>query len=253
MSENEILENVEEDVDGMSPIIGEIPTYGSEKWNEYVMSQFNDNELIGGAPTCDGCRRVVEKLIGPIISTQIVNNTAPCLANAGTATVSVNITVVITNENHPAFNICGRIVVEDIADVNRDNTDAPYNLHQSATAATRAEGRALRKLLRLTNVITAEEKSEKTESDIDWVPDDPITNDQINVIDMMCGSGRLNIDVMGFINSGRKVYANIGEVGKSTAQKMIQELNAIQRKVKPRPSGLDIYKVNWSKNFIKGE
>ena len=245
-SEESVFEQVEEEIDGVVALENEIPVYGSEKWNEYVMRQFHDSEMMNGAPTCDGCRRVVEQLIGPIINTEIPANIYPSSSNNGTATVRVRIDILIKNEIHPAFGLVTSISVEDIADVNRDNTDTPYSLHQSATAATRAEGRCLRKLLRLTNVITAEEKSEKADSgvsDIDWTPDEPINDDQINVIDTI--ASRLSIDVMGFINSGRKIYADIYDVSKTTAQKMIQELNAVQRKIKPRPNGIGDYKANW--------
>lgn len=221
------------------------PAFGSEAWNDYVMRQFTDSELKDGAPTCDGCRRVFEQLVGVILECTIPSYVGPTNDNKGTATVVVGMDVLITNDTHPAI---GRTIrIQEIADVNDNNTDAPYNRHPSATAATRAEGRGLRKLLRLRNVITAEEKSEAAEQDTDdkWEPDEPITDSQIGVIDMLCGADRLNINVVEFINSGRKAYANIRDVTKSTAQRMIQELNKIQREAKPKPPGLHTYVSNW--------
>ena len=41
---------------------------------------------------------------------------------------------------------------EDAADVNKYNTQEPYHMHATATATTRAEARALRKILRLRKV-----------------------------------------------------------------------------------------------------
>jgi len=223
------------------------PSFGSESWHEYVMRQFHDNELINGAPTCDGCRRVFEQLVGVITDTTIPSYIGPNRDNNGTATVVLSIEALITDTTHPAN---GRIIrVQEIADVNSKNTDEPYSRYPSATAATRAEGRALRKLLRLRGITTAEETSKAAEEETDgneWEPDEPITDSQINLIDMLCGTARLNMSVTTFINSGRKTYTNIHEVTKTTAQRMIQELNKIQKNQKPKPPGIAAYVPNWN-------
>lgn len=222
------------------------PAFDSPAWNEYVMRQFEEDELMNGAPTCDGCRRVVEQLIGPIVSQRISSWTGPSSANNGTATVCIQLEILVQNENHPLCN--STIICEEIADVNAENTDHPYNKYRSATAASRAEGRALRKVLRLKNVVVAEEVSEKAEENdegMNWEIDEPITDSQVNVIDMLCS--RLDVDVMGFVNSGRSHYDTIMDVKKSTAQKMIQELNKVQRKVKDKPP-VGGYKQGWKEN-----
>lgn len=223
-----------------------MPSFGTPAWQEYVMRQFGDEELIGGAPTCDGCRRVLEQLVGPIIDSSISSYIGPCVENNGTATVVVGVKVLVSNETHPAF---GKTIgIQEIADVNSSNTDAPYNRYPSATAATRAEGRALRKLLRLKHTFTAEEVSKVAEDEDAapiWEPDDPITDSQIGVIDMLCGTGRLNMSVADFINSGKRTYANIRDVSNTTATRMIQELNKIQRQDKPRPASVSSYVEGW--------
>jgi hypothetical protein len=224
-----------------------MPAYASEEWHEYVMRQFREDELVEEAPTCDGCRRVVEQVLGTIVSSTLLNVYPPNTTNNGTATVSVCIDLLVTNESHP---LCGqRMVCEEIADVNKDNCDHPYYKYASATAASRAEGRALRKLLRLRNVTTAEEKSEKaetTDADCEWHVDEPVSDSQISVLDMLCG--RLDISVMDFVNSGKRVYDEIETVTKSTAQRMIQELNKIQRKQKNKPETVGPYDQNWRKS-----
>lgn len=245
-----MLEETEEEADNVMRPYNEKdakknqPTYGSELWHEYVMTQFRDDELMEGAPTCDGCRRVIENVLGLILSSQITHVTPPSTQNNGTATVGVKIQVHVTNESHP---LCGtQIVCEDIADVNRDNCDAPYHKYATATASSRAEGRALRKLLRLRNITTAEEVSEKAEisdGECEWSIDEPISDSQINVIDMICK--RVDMNVMDFVNSGKKTYENIEMVTKSVAQRMIQELNKIQRKAKPKPDSVGKYVINW--------
>jgi len=229
-----------------------MPGFGSENWHEYVMRQFADDELMDGAPTCDGCRRVVEDLIGPIIESTLPHISAPNTMNNGTSTISVKISVLVTNDLHPAKGYT--ITCEEIADVNRDNTDHPYHKYSSATAATRAEGRALRKLLRLKNVHTAEEVSERaetTDTSCDWSVDTPISDTQIRCIDMLCK--RLDVDAMSFINSGRNHYDSIYSVKTSTASSMIQELNNFQQKVKAIPEGLGSYEPGWEANQQKGE
>ena len=44
-----------------------MPAYGSEDWNDYVMTKFNKSELFDGNPTCAGLRRVAEELLGTIV------------------------------------------------------------------------------------------------------------------------------------------------------------------------------------------
>lgn len=223
-----------------------MPVYASEAWHEYVMKEFRDDELMDGAPTCDGCRRVVEVVLGPIVESTIPVSHPPTVQNNGTATVGVRIAIQVTNEEHP---LCGSVIAcEEIADVNKGNCDPPYYKYTSATASSRAEGRALRKLLRLRNVITAEEASdtaETTDDNCEWSVDDPVSDSQIHVMDMMCSKDRLNISVMDFINSGKNSYDEIHTVTKSTAQRMIQELNKFQRKIKDLPKTVGPYDKNW--------
>lgn len=245
-----LLEDVEEEPDdAMQPYTEKeaeqaAPAYGSDKWHDYVMRQFEDNELKGdeGAPTCDGCRRVAEQVLGPILVTTIPSNDAPSTINSGTATVVVHLEIQVKNKTHPAHG--HHLVREDIADVNKDNCDHPYHKHASATAATRAEGRILRKLLGL-RVITAEEGSDAAEkdADIDWTVDEPITEAQITAMDTMCH--RINISVLDFINSGKNHYDTINDINKTTANRMMKELNKLQRKTKELPAGVGPYNPNW--------
>lgn len=260
-SVKDILDNVEEEeeeqdageikggeddkVDTPEPEVEIMPAFGTKQWPEYVMRQFHEDELIDGNPTCDGCRRVVEQLIGPITQSHVHSYVAPNKENHGTAVVVFAIDVFVTLDSHPAFH--REIAYSDIADVNRYNTDEPYSKYSTATASTRAEGRVLRKILKLKNVATAEEVSERAENDeeIIWEADEDITNNQISVIDMLCS--RHDIDVMGLINSGRKTYPAIEAVPKKVAQTMIQFLGDVQRGAKKRPKNVGSYNPNWRK------
>jgi len=221
-----------------------VPPFGSTAWTEWVKRQFEDDELEEGNPTCDGCRRLVEKLIGPILSTRIEASEAPADRNRGVATVVVEVVVEPNKEYHP---LCGQtVVVSDIANCGKYNTPEPFHLHQSATAATRAEGRALRKILRLKRMVVAEEIGE---GDIDyddtWNPSKPITDEQINMIDILCE--RQDISPLKFINCGERQYKAVQNVTFDTAQKMIQHLNKIQQGRKPKPNGVEGYQPDWRK------
>lgn len=211
------------------------PAFGSHLWSDYVMSRFHDDELENNCPTCDGLRRVVEELLGPIVSSGINHSVAPDSSNRGTATVAVGIVLRVNkDETHP-MNEQEDIYAEDIANCGAYNTDHPFSIHQSATAATRAEGRALRKLLRLKKVVAAEELAEETNVDFEEVfnPSRPITDEQINVIDLLCK--RLNVDVLRYISAGKFTYDKIENVPYEKAAKVIQHLNAVQRGKKDFP------------------
>jgi hypothetical protein len=226
------------------------PHIFSDQWSEFVMGQFEEDEMDGDAPTCAGCRRIVQKLIGPIIKCGVAAHTPPQTNNHGTATVVYQVEVFVTNEEHPAFLAPGgTLFYEDIADVNQDNCDFPYSKHASATAATRAEARIYRKMLNLRNVIAAEEVSERAneeDGDINWTPDDPITQDQIAIINMICS--RVNLSVIDFMNSGRQKYADISQIPNRTAVRMIKELNNFQQGVKTKPTTVPAYDPNWRNN-----
>lgn len=246
---DDVLEDAQEDGDSVTLPVEEdakqkTAIYNSPEWQEYIMRQFVDTELIDGNPTYDGCRRVVEIVLGPIINSEVKQYSPSTIESKGTATVVYALDIFITNESHPLVN--QSVHIEDIADVGPLNTLPPYSNHPSATASTRAEGRCLRKILRLTHIITAEESDDRAKEEVtadDWAPDDPIADNQIQVIDMMCK--RLNINVMQFVNSGLNRYASINNVPKSIAQRMLQELNKIQRKIKPSPATVGFYDSEW--------
>ena len=219
------------------------PPFNNPNWHEWVISQFEEDELEGGCPTCDGLRRVTENTIGPISKVEIIKNDAPNMDNKGNATVVVGITIdPVILDSHPMAQ--RSIYVEDVADANQLNTPPEIFKHPSATAGTRAESRAYRKILRLRKVLTAEEaNSEAADSDDNWTPSEPITDQQINVIDLLCH--RNNVNLMEFLNCGDKTYVCIEQVTKYTAQRMLQHLNKIQRKNATCPEGVGEYDENW--------
>ncbi len=219
------------------------PEFNSEKWSEWVISQFADDELENGAPTCDGLRRVAENVLGPISKVEVIKNDTPSSSNKGNATVVVGVTISPVHlEGHPRYG-CD-IYVEDLADANKLNTPEEIFKHPSATAGTRAESRVYRKMLRLRKVLTAEElASNESNLEEDWSPSTPITEQQITVIEMLCK--RTDMNVLEFINCGDSKYVCIEQISEQSAQKMLQYLNRIQRKDAARPDDVASYDDNW--------
>lgn len=125
-----------------------IPSPTDENWTEYVMKLFTKDEVDNGNPKVDGLRRVTEKVYGPFsIFTNVIDS--PNINNGFRASVAVQLQF-LHGEN-AGWQVSGA------ADVFSGNTAAPYHKHAVATAETRAEGRALRKALKLVKVLSAEE------------------------------------------------------------------------------------------------
>ena len=94
-----------------------------------------------------------------------------------------------------------KITVNGAADVYWGNCDKIYRNHPIAVAETRAEGRALRRGLKLRKVVAAEEIAKEVE-DIDGNTVSKITNNQINFIDVL--GKRLNINITSLLDSESK-------------------------------------------------
>jgi hypothetical protein len=195
----------------------ERPDYLSPEWDAYVMSQFSESELMDGHPNAAGLRRVSELLLGPILKsgpTQVF----PSEGNgASRATVVYNVVFQWNDGTIREYS--------EVADVWHGNTDLMFAAYAVATASTRAEGRALRKALKLRKC-AAEELTKKdvakaaAESLVE-----KIASEQISFIDSKCK--KLDINVIEFINSGEKQYSTIFDVTRETAAKMIKKLTEL--------------------------
>ena len=128
--------------------IEERPDVNSRDWNEYVLSHFGPDELADGNPTVDGLRRVSGLLLGPIISGVAKVIQSPNPQNDNRCVVEYTCTI-----------MCGESLLTQtsVADCYPGNCDHRFAVYSSAIAETRAEGRSLRKLLKLRKVIAAEE------------------------------------------------------------------------------------------------
>ena len=224
------------------------PSMFSEEWNESVMAHFKRNELIDGNPICAGLRRVAELLLGDIIESGPEQVFPASDSNGpGRATVVFSITFNWMNT--------GSIrTFKEVADVWHGNTDDLFCAHPVATASTRAEGRALRKALKL-RCLAAEELAKKDIVDIvqqavkqaptsgEYEAGKSISSQQIQFIDNKCSM--LDIDAFAFINMGNGSFSTVSEVTKDSAKKMIKVLNNYQNNSGDIPDSIKGYKVNW--------
>mgnify|MGYP003647996905 CR=1 FL=1 len=226
------------------------PSITSPEWHDYVMQFFQPNELVEGNPITAGLRRVAELLLGDIMESGPINVVAPSNDDGpGRATVTYRVTFNWMNSGQMR-------TYADTADVWHGNTDDLFCAHPVATASTRAEGRALRKALKI-RALAAEELSKKDivsivkqttapkTTDGDWNPEDRISSQQIGFIDNKCK--QLDISVSGFINSGKSSYSRIDSITKNTASEMIRQLNKYQNGDTSVPEEISGYDPEWRK------
>ena len=229
------------------------PLPNSPEGHDYVMTKFVEDELNQGKyPTVDGLRRVAELLLGEIVESTVHTLQVPNKENYCRATVQHTV-IFETYEGK-------RKVFSDVSDVFRYNTPAEFANHATATASSKAEGRALRKALRLRKIISAEEamKSEVDASEVqsllqDWDSDAIASDSQIIALDRICS--RANIDVLKYINSGAQEYDSEKEVPFAVMRQMISnahkylEENDNHEKVNPVPNRFEGYKSDWRQNY----
>ena len=177
-----------------------MPAYGSKEWNDYIMEKFEQHELFDGNPTCAGLRRVAEEVLGSIVSSRPTQVWPSTDANGpGRATVIFEIVINWMDSGELRS-------YAEVSDCWHGNTDDLFCAHPAATASTRAEGRALRKALKI-RCLAAEELAKKdivsivrqavnTDQGLDgeWKESDTISEPQTNFIDAKCK--QLDIDVM---------------------------------------------------------
>lgn len=220
------------------------PSMSDTQWQNYVMSHFEADELEDGRPKVDGLRRVVRKLIGPIISGKASVKQVPTLENGQRSTVEY--TVVVLNINNSEYgDAVSQLEFTDAADAwhaNMPPNGLEFARFPVAIASTRAEVRALRKVLNL-KIAAAEEISNQplAESGVDG----QITEGQITKIDIKCQEH--NINVMKFINMGKVQYKEIKDVSYDKAIKMFQLLTDYQRKIRDIPPTIQGYIADWRK------
>jgi len=221
------------------------PSMLSPEWNSHVLSLFDESELIDGNPLVAGLRRVAEIVLGPIMfsgPTQVF----PVQRDDHHGRATVVFTVEFENGMR----------YSEVADVWEGNTDDMFCAYAVATASTRAEGRALRKALKIKGV-AAEEITKKNTAEIvrnashaaasassdgDFNEDARMSEAQYNFIDVKCKQ----LDV-----NGEALFTNIFDVdnnkkvSKKVASDIIDRLNEYQRDKSLIPEEIVGYNQEW--------
>jgi hypothetical protein len=218
------------------------PTPNDLEWTDYVLSLLSDDEKIAGNPTTDGLRRIFETVLDCVI-TESSSDVAqsPTRDNEHRATVVHTLTYVLNNHTDEA-SILNYRSVSGAADVYWGNCDKVYRNHPVAVAETRAEGRALRRGLKLRKVVAAEELAKEIEDHPDHDTINRITNNQINFIDVL--AKRLNINVVKLLENLAINDKNIYNISYDNAAKVVTTLSSYQQN-NDVPQDMIEYDPNW--------
>jgi hypothetical protein len=211
-------------------------------WTDHVLELLSDDEKIKGNPTTDGLRRIFEIAMDCVVteSTSEVCQ-SPDPNNGNRATVVHSLTYVLNNCS-PDSPINTR-TVNGAADVYWGNCDKIFRNHPVAVAETRAEGRALRRGLKLRKVVAAEELAEEIEDDIDASSVGKISNNQINFMDVL--SKRLDINMQSMAEEMGLDKDNIRSLTHSSAVDIIRKLSGYQQNIDDIPEFIKGYNEEW--------
>ena len=211
------------------------------EWTDYVLGLLSDDEKIAGNPTTDGLRRVFEIAMDCTVvesSSSVVQTPEP--SNGNRATLTHTLVYVI---NDPDIDEHFKVrTVNGSADVYWGNCDKVYRNHPVAVGETRAEGRALRRGLKLRKVVAAEEIAKEVE-DLDGNNVNKITDNQLNFIDVL--SNRLDINVKSLVSNLKIENENIFGLAHDEAVSIIRRLSELQQNVNDIPESLMGYDSNW--------
>jgi len=210
-------------------------------WTDYVLELLSDDEKIKGNPTTDGLRRIFEIAMNCVVtqSTSEVCQT-PDPNNGQRATVVHSLVYVL--KDTPTASPFNTITVNGAADVYWGNCDKIFRNHPVAVAETRAEGRALRRALKLRKVVAAEELADEIE-DIDGNTVSKISANQVNFIDVL--AKRLNISVIKLVNSLDITCDNIYNISHDDAISVIRQLNSYQQDTSSITESIMGYQPEW--------
>lgn len=211
------------------------------EWKDKIMKAFDPkDEIFNGCPTVDGLRRVTEKYLGPILESNAKVIQAPNKDNDYHAVVEHEIVILRTNYLEGDQQPYKQIVTE-VADVRTDENDNKFTKYSAGYASTRAEGRALRKLLRLRKVVAAEEIDENSGFD-------DHNNDNLKITHNLCMTinilaKRINANAWDLIKSGSPIKLNRpSEIPFNLAKEIIKYMNSVQRGEEELPKDFIGYK-----------
>ena len=211
-------------------------------WTDHVLGLLSDDEKIKGNPTTDGLRRIFEIALDCTVinsSSEVVQSPSP--ENEKRATVVHSLTYVLN----------GKTVNEEIktrtvngaADVYWGNCDKIYRNHPVAVAETRAEGRALRRGLKLRKVVAAEEIADTIEDNPDMDSVTNITSNQVGFMDVLCK--RLNVNPITLIDYLKFEFKDFRNLTHKDAVTIIRQLSSFQQDLDSIPEEIMGYTEDW--------
>jgi hypothetical protein len=232
---------VVEIVESQNVVSHNIPTINDIEWTDYVLGLLSDDEKISGNPTTDGLRRIFETALNCIIldaTSEVVQS--PSRDNENRATVTHTLHYHLNDES-VAKELKNRSV-SGAADVYWGNCDKIYRNHPVAVAETRAEGRALRRALKLRKVVAAEELAKDIEDHPDHDTINKINNNQINFIDVL--AKRIDVGVEKLLKNLAIDSPNIYNISHDDAVKIVTTLSKYQQ-TNDIPQNIIGYNPNW--------
>jgi len=244
MAKKEKIEKIEnEDQTKIEVLEKKIPKIYDIEWTDYVLSLLSDDEKINGNPTTDGLRRIFEvvlecKLVS--CTTNVCQSPSPDNEKRATVVHSLSYVLKSTESQTNDLNV---VTVDGAADVYWGNCDKVYRNHPVAVAETRAEGRALRRALRLRKVVAAEEIAKEIEDHPDQSTVNKISNQQINFIDVL--AQRLNINVSKLLEENKIESKNIYTLTHESAVDIIRMLSKYQQNMDGISENIKGYSNEW--------
>ena len=235
--EEVIVENAQEVVEK------KVVTPNDIEWTDHVLALLSDDEKISGNPTTDGLRRIFEIAMNCRVLASVSDVVqTPEPNNEKRATVVHSITYFLNGgaRDQPELNT---VTINGAADVFWGNCDKVYRNYPVAVAETRAEGRALRRALKLRKVVAAEELAKDIEDHPDQDSVTKITNNQINFIDVM--AKRLNINVTKLLEGNELESKNIYVLSHEDAVKVIRMLSSYQQDMSSISDSIVGYTNEW--------
>mgnify|MGYP001213427509 CR=1 FL=1 len=198
------------------------PQISDPNWTEYVIGLLSEDEKINNNPTCDGLRRVFEILVGKIESCDMEVLQVPVIENRNHATVKCSMKYFDFHSRNYRF-------ISDVASCNEGNTQTPYSLYPVATAATMAEGRCLRKALRIKAIANEEvlrpddvTVQNVLDNNASVIPATDIQKKMINVLSERCG---IHVSKLLHYLSSDGVSNTLDNLTHSEAQICLRKLN----------------------------
>ncbi|OUV80095.1 MAG: hypothetical protein CBC91_03250 [Rickettsiales bacterium TMED131] len=248
--EENLFEGVEElktpsntDTSVKDVVASEAPSMLSPEWHDYAMTLFQEDELMNGHPLVNGLRRVSELVLGPMtFSGPTWVKPTDRDDHHGRATVIFTI------------EFANGLKCSEVADSWEGNTDDMFCAFAVAIASTRAEARALRKVLKIKGV-AAEELTKKDTAKIvrdlskqnnssggEYEDSGRMSDAQYNFIDVKCK--QLNVNG-GKLFKDKFQVDNNRKISKKVASDIIDVLNDYQRDRSGIPSELKGYNPEW--------